>query len=736
MLNSKSLNVLLISLLLILGSTPMKITNHSEKTSTLSKITSKEQQDKLAKADSILKGANIAKECIKAVMETQNPDFCWKKGGDVGKTPYGCPTGWFRHLALCYENCRRDYHFVSGVCWNGAKSYIPSSKTNFSSEATCETGYYKSGALCYKDCANQGMENCGIGACASDSTKCVSQVVSMALDVVTGVGQFALLIASGGATAGANQATNQAVNQAKTMAKTVKQTAFNKVKTSFTKFFDRTVQKAKKAFIDNLKGLPLDKTVEWYAKNVCESVWKGIQISMGNKIEPEEIDLASIAKKYDVLGVSTIFDKCKSKKDNTAEGCAQSAMQFASTFDPTGLLTIAAAFVLPTCNVDPITAHVDAFKVNRTPKFICPKCDNVVTNVQDSGANNGVEYLDRHSISCGPNQLLNFFSFTQDSGKLVSNYRCITPDSAVSNCRNVNSKWDELPRNQGALNFLDRLEVNCGNDFLQSVRLNTNGNKMSYAFTCCNANNSTPNANLFFTNKNGLSSWGTDQFSKIDGVDAGTRNAISYFKPRTEGNQFFYQYKVGLVNSNGETSTYYDDATEWQDAGEGSIWFLDRHTPWCARPNSAMVSFRLERRGERLRYAYKCIQNARISYDKVEIRRTEWSDVGGDEKKAVHFLDRHFVTCPANTTIRGFGVRRQDAPGNLLQIVYGCVATVTGEVINNRTSRTDFSGYQTYYLDRQTYQPLGPDEVLQSFKLETKYNPDHLDYYFSSASLY
>ena len=90
-------------------------------------------------------------------------------------------------MALCYENCRDDYSFILGVCyeecdsgdtdlgltcwggflhWYAKSSYIPGSKTNF--EIDCPSGQYRELALCYRDCGNIGMENCGIGACARE----------------------------------------------------------------------------------------------------------------------------------------------------------------------------------------------------------------------------------------------------------------------------------------------------------------------------------------------------------------------------------------------------------------------------------------------------------------------------------------------------------------------------------------------------------------------------------------
>jgi hypothetical protein len=738
----KTINVFLTILMLILSPITSK-ENISEqlRTETKNVIRLREElklkQDNYAKAESLMKGANMAKECIKSVLETENPDFCWKKGGDAGKVPYGCPQGYFRYLALCYQVCRRHYHFVAGVCWNGGSSYIPSSYTNFSEKATCDAGFYKGGALCYKDCKNIGMENCGIGACSASSSQCGAQIASMALDVITGVGQLALLIASAGTSATTTVAQNQALNQtSRTLERSFKQAAFDKIKKMFSReFFDSLVAKAKKNFVDGIKDLPLDKTVEWYVKNVCEGVWKGMQTNVEKKSEPEDTDMVSIAAKLDMFGGVNIYDKCRDKKNNTGEGCAKAALEFASMFDPTGLLQIAAAFVLPTCNADPISTNTDAWKANIGPKFDCPDCEFTKTNVQDMGK--GLQFLDRHNLACESDQLLNFFSFTTDNNsKLRSHYRCIKPTYGVWNCRNNFSNWDHFPKDQDGINFLDRQKVDCRSDYLQKLRFHTNGgDQIRIEYTCCSTH-STPAHTIFSTNKNPLNSWSTHQFNNIDGVDAGVRGAISYFRPRTDGNKFFYEYLTGIVIQ-GEYSYYHENYTNWQDAGEGSIWFLDRHWVSCHQANSAMTSFRLERNNQTLRFAYRCLVNSRIETWPDTDRFTEYNDVGGDEWKALHFLDRHIVSCPPGRVLKEFGIKREADPGNGLRIQYGCVAVRgLGETITNRTFRTDIGNKNTFYLDRQTYQPLGPDEVLKGFKLESSWNPDVIDFFFQSSSLF
>jgi hypothetical protein len=67
MVYKRSIEVLLISILLILGTTPMKITN-TEKISSHAQI---QKQNRIEQAETLLKGANMAKECVKAERMVQ-----------------------------------------------------------------------------------------------------------------------------------------------------------------------------------------------------------------------------------------------------------------------------------------------------------------------------------------------------------------------------------------------------------------------------------------------------------------------------------------------------------------------------------------------------------------------------------------------------------------------------------------------------------------------------------------
>ena len=181
------------------------------------------------------------------------PDFCWKMGEDYGVIPTGCPYGYFRSNALCYQNCQRGYTFISGVCWEETcqigyanrtnscyrslfkwyfkKSYIPSSITNLSSLVPCPKGMYRErgGALCYRDCGNIGLLNCGIGACSAIYSKC-AESISRIKDVFQGIANAISFVATLEGSSGMKAAKSAIKTGITRIGKTGVISALNKVK--------------------------------------------------------------------------------------------------------------------------------------------------------------------------------------------------------------------------------------------------------------------------------------------------------------------------------------------------------------------------------------------------------------------------------------------------------------------------------------------------------------------------
>lgn len=333
----------------------------------------------LRKAKSKTKGidmAGMAKDCLKTLMDSVPPDFCWKKGADAGIIPTGCPTGYFRFLALCYENCSSGYYFVIGVCWSNCDSgyrddgltcyksffhwyfkysYIPKSITNFSDRIPCPSGMYRFLALCYRDCNNIGLVNCGIGACAADSTTCASKLVGMVQSVVEGIATLISTVLTGGASAAVKAGL-------KTGLKALGKAALNAIKSRMIKLLTSVskkaiINRAKSAIKSKVKDYAKAVATEAFLQTFCQGVWDDNikKLSVGTPDVTEDSVLSSI----DIFNVSGIVQDCKDNSSDAGLKCATTVVQSLSGLDPTGILTIAGAFMNPVCDVTTQDFRID-----------------------------------------------------------------------------------------------------------------------------------------------------------------------------------------------------------------------------------------------------------------------------------------------------------------------------------------------------------------------------------------
>lgn len=121
---------------------------------------------------------------------------------------------------------------------------------------------------------------------------------------------------------------------------------------SFTKSaYSRTFRKqaAKEAFnyvkdffIDGVKGQAVDKAVEGY----CEGIYNKI-FSAPPVISSIDSASESAAKALDIFDIKATMATCATS-DKLA--CAKGTVDAIAAFDPTGILTIASAFMYPTCS--------------------------------------------------------------------------------------------------------------------------------------------------------------------------------------------------------------------------------------------------------------------------------------------------------------------------------------------------------------------------------------------------
>jgi hypothetical protein len=255
-------------------------------------------------------------------------------------------------------------------------------------------------------------------------------------------------------------------------------------------------------------------------------------------------------------------------------------------------------------------------------------------------------------------------------------------------------------------------------------------------YTCCQVWNVFAHWGFSTLKSEANGNWDTDSFTNSDGVDGGEKGALKSFKLNAHynPNRINWDYSVGVYDYNSWTdSSYYIELTNWQDAGEGSIWYLDRHRLNCQNSHTAMSSFKYERNGNSIRFFYECVTNSSITNDCYDLQ-TNYDSIDDNEYKSVHFLDRHRVQCKKDSVLKSWRVERSPRPQNLLRINYRCCKADILNTWTSRTDRTDLGNYNSFYLDRQRLS-LGPDEAIQSFWLETSFNPRFMDFGFDAAAL-
>jgi hypothetical protein len=319
--------------------------------------------------------AKLASACINALSKSIPPKFCYKKGADFGVIPTGCPKGYFRSLALCYEYCKPGWKHILGICYKGCdkgysdhglscykslfrwyfkSSKIPSSLTNFSSKIPCPGDMYRSAALCYRDCNIIGLSNCGIGACATNTKKCLLTVANMAFKVLKGLYTAAVTIASFGTASAGTMAAKVAVKAGvkalgKAAAKAAAKASMASLKKVLSGGFQKTIKKIALNQLKRSKKVLIGKMKAKAVGVVCLNVWNSMIKKTEKSKGPSDFS-DKLIDTVDVLGVKGVVKSCSDTSDGGLK-CAKGIVNSLEAFDPTGLLTIVSAFLEPVCNV-------------------------------------------------------------------------------------------------------------------------------------------------------------------------------------------------------------------------------------------------------------------------------------------------------------------------------------------------------------------------------------------------
>ena len=325
-------------------------------------------------------GAAIAKACTAGFFSVLPPSFAFKKRADWGTSNFYA-SGYHRQGALFYKNCKSGYKNVIGVCWKncnggytdfgltctrcywtkcgsgwfkfpcpkchtyGKHSYGTHIITLFDGRVKCSgSGNYKAGALCYRNCGrkNDGLLNCGIGACAMSTEACLAGVLTMIAELLLGMATFVAFVASFGATgAGGTQLT---VAGARTLLKKIGSKAsyaFKFAKKIATNGAYRetlkknAVKAAKQKFKDDTGKFARDKYIELQCRRVADGILDKTKTT-------NSFDIKSL----DMSGISTAVVNCNDDSKQDIE-CAKAIMGVLGPIDPTGLCAIAGALMQP-----------------------------------------------------------------------------------------------------------------------------------------------------------------------------------------------------------------------------------------------------------------------------------------------------------------------------------------------------------------------------------------------------
>jgi len=180
----------------------------------------------------------------------------------------------------------------------------------------------------------------------------------MAIAIEDGLTTAITTILTMGSETGARAAAKTTINTAvKTGTKDSLKAGFksmiNVLKGPFKEF---TIKKAKDKVKEFFKDQIKDKVTEVAISTVCGQIYNSLVDK--EYTPPSDEDIGNkILESVDIFGIKDIVEGCQNIKDGGA-ACARSVVGSISTFDPTGILTIAAAFIHPSCDV-PMTKPAD-----------------------------------------------------------------------------------------------------------------------------------------------------------------------------------------------------------------------------------------------------------------------------------------------------------------------------------------------------------------------------------------
>jgi hypothetical protein len=190
--------------------------------------------------------------------------------------------------------------------------------------------------------------DCGFDACSSDSYACQSTITNMASEVGMSIASIAALIATGGAAAPLQSAGKAMTNRMSAVAiRLLQRSTVNGLRRSGKQMFKKASTKqgmnafTKKHIVDAAKAGWTENMV----KGMCNKIASSFYDKLNPNPAPFNVDW------LDPTGIATAVTSCKdgalSDPEDTA--CKAAILSAMSTFDPTGLMGVAAAFMHEDC---------------------------------------------------------------------------------------------------------------------------------------------------------------------------------------------------------------------------------------------------------------------------------------------------------------------------------------------------------------------------------------------------
>jgi len=279
--------------------------------------------------------------------------------------------------------------------------------------------------------------------------------------------------------------------------------------------------------------------------------------------------------------------------------------------------------------------------------------------------------------------------------------------------------WRSSNHNEAELNEFKQKNNNIIKDYRFVLVLQEDGNVVIYYRHQDFANNTSPEIPI----------WATNQFSKES-----NRNQLIM---QDDGNLVVYNDGYGPLWASDTAisikSTIQSNIknTISNDAGNGSIFFLDRHSLECgdfeAISRFSLVSSAINR----INYQYECRSSPLIITNTCVTKYTNYNDIAADERNSSLFLDRHDMICGDNSVIRSFKLQRQN---RRIRYEYRCCRTLYNGVCTSReTAKQSYGGYSILSLANRSTVSASPFTAFSRIKLNSLDKSTNFSYGYSEC---